>query len=142
MLHNCSPPIAELQRWLRGMATINGSYGHILLEQKLAPDAQLIDALRDYFESAHADAREVFHAAARIDLHPDADAPGAHARYPGCLPPTAQKGLFGEVMAGLIVESYQFVGGHSWTIPVFLFRYHTQVGTYIFNLAREPARVR
>lgn len=142
MLHTCPPPVANLQRWLRGTANVNGTYGHILLEQAIAPDAHLSDALRTYFESAHADAREVFHAAARIDLHPDAEAPGAHAQYPGCLPPTAQKGLFGEVMAGLIVESFQFVGAHRWTIPIFLFRYHTQVGTYIFNLARDPARVR
>ena len=142
MLHTCPPPIAELQRWLLGTATFNGAYGHILFEQAVAPDAQLTESLRGYFESAHDDAREVFHAAARIDLHPDADADGSHAQYPSCLPPTTQKGLFGEVMAGLIVESFQLVGGHHWTIPVFLFRYHTQVGTYLFNLARDPGRVR
>jgi hypothetical protein len=142
MLHNCPPPVAVLQRWLRQTGSVNGTYGHILLEQALPPDAELVDALRTYFESAHADAREVFHDFARIDLHPDADAPGAHAQYPGCLPPTAQKGLFGEVMAGLMVESFEFIGAHCWRIPIFLFRFHTQVGTYIFNLARDPARVR
>jgi hypothetical protein len=142
MLHNCPPPTAELQRWLRGTAHVNGDYGHLLFEQAIAPDAALSASLKAYFESAHADAREVFHATARIDLHPDADAPGAHAQYPGCLPPTAQKGLFGEVMAGLMVEAFQFVGNHRWSIPIFLFRYHTQVGTYIFNLARDPGRVR
>jgi hypothetical protein len=114
----------------------------MLLEQALPPDAQLGDALRAYFESAHADAREKFHSVARIDLHPDASAPGEHAQYPRCLPLTSQKGLFGEVMAGLMVESFEFVGAHRWTIPIFLFRYHTQVGTYIFNLARDPTRVR
>ncbi len=142
MLHNCLPPIADLKRWLHEVENVNGTYGHLLLEQVIAPDAQLANALRAYFESAHADAREVFHAAARIDLHPDADAPGAHAQYPSCLPPSAQKGLFGEVMAGLMVESFQFVGSHRWTIPIFLFRYHTQAGTYIFNLARDPNRIR
>jgi hypothetical protein len=141
MLHNCPPPVGDLQRWLSCTANVSGNYGHILLEQALPQDAQLGDALRIYFESAHADAREVFHAAARIDLHPDAGAPGGHAQYPRCLPPTAQKGLFGEVMAGLIMESFKFVGAHHWTIPIFLFRYHTQVGTYIFNLARDPTRV-
>lgn len=141
MLHNCPPPVTVLQRWLRRTASVNGTYGHILLEQAIPPDAQIGNALRIYFESAHADAREVFHDVARIDLHPDASAPGAHAQYPGCLPPTAQKGLFGEVMAGLMVESFEFVGAHQWTIPIFLFRYHTQAGTYIFNLARDPARV-
>jgi len=105
-------------------------------------DATTIAGLRPYFESAHLDAREVFHRAARIDLHPEADAPSHHAQYPRCLPETSRKGLFGEVMAGLMAQSYRFVGGHSWSVPIFLFRYHAQVEAYIFELARNPARTR
>ena len=45
-------------------------------------------------------------------------------------------------MAGLITESYEFVGGHTWCIPVFLFRYHADVEKYLFDLARDPERVR
>lgn len=142
MLHHCRPPLEELRRWLTADARTNGNYGHTLLEQAVPIDDQLAQGLRPYFESAHADARKVFHDLARIDLHPDADDPGAHATYPACLPPTAKKGLFGEVMAGLIVEALPLVGDHSWSIPIYLFRYHTQVGTYIFNLARDPERVR
>ncbi len=142
MLHHCPPPVDELRRWLHTDARINGNYGHTLVEQISPIDAQLERSLRRYFESAHADARKVFHETARIDLHPDADAPGAHATYPACLPATAKKGLFGEVMAGLMVEALALVGNHRWSIPVYLFRYHTQVGTYIFNLARNPERVR
>lgn len=142
MMHNCPPPMPVLDHWLRGIAHVNGSYGHILFEQVAPVDDTIVDGLRPYFESAHLDAREVFHSAARIDLHPDAPGPGDHAQYPNCLPPTAKKGLFGEVMAGLITEAYQFVGGYRWTIPVFLFRYHAEVEAYIFELARDPARVR
>lgn len=142
MLHSCPPPMPLLNRWLHGVAQANGSYGHLLLEQTTPLDEAGVDELRPYFESAHLDAREVFHRAARIDLHPDADAPGGNARYPNCLPATAKKGLFGEVMAGLMTEAYQFVGGHKWSIPIFLFRYHAEVGDYIFDLARDPARVR
>lgn len=142
MLHNCPPPMALLNRWLRGAAHANGNYGHILFEQVTPNDNNVIDELRPYFESAHRDAREVFHHAARIDLHPDADAPGEHAQYPNCLPPTAKKGLFGEVMAGLMTQAYQFIGDHQWTVPIFLFRYHAEVEAYIFDLARDPARVR
>jgi hypothetical protein len=142
VLHQCPPPVDELRRWLRLDARVNGNYGHTLLEQITPIDAQLEQGLRPYFESAHADARRVFHETARIDLHPDADAPGAHATYPACLPATAKKGLFGEVMAGLMVEALEIVGNHRWSIPVYLFRYHTQVGSYIFNLARDPERVR
>ncbi|HDX8401598.1 TPA: hypothetical protein RQN00_001690 [Aeromonas dhakensis] len=142
MMHNCPPPVPLLDHWLSSSSHINGSYGHMLLEQVSPADGDLINGLRPYFESAHLDAREVFHRAARIDLHPDAGAPGNHAQYPHCLPATAKKGLFGEVMAGLLTEAYQFVGGHRWTIPIFLFRYHAGVEAYIFDLARDPARVR
>ncbi|NEI93937.1 aminotransferase [Rhizobium leguminosarum] len=142
MMHNCNPPMEALNRWLLGAVRGNNNYGHILFEQQTAADEALVAALRPYFESAHLDARDVFHHAARIDLHPDADGPGGNARYPNCLPPTARKGLFGEVMAGMLVQAYQFVGRHHWSIPIFLFRYHAEVEAYIFVLARDPARVR
>lgn len=142
MMHNCTPPMEALARWLTGAAHENGNYGHILFEQRAAPDDALVEALRPYFESAHLDAREVFHQTARIDLHPDADGPAGNARYPNCLPPTAKKGLFGEVMAGMLVQAYQFIGHHQWSIPIFLFRYHAEVEAYLFTLARDPARVR
>ncbi|MEM9013409.1 MAG: aminotransferase [Pseudomonadota bacterium] len=85
-----------------------------------------------------------FHAQVAIDLHPDADAPGAHACYPNCLPPTARNGLFGEVMAGLLTEIYQedFVGTHHWTVPIFLFRFHADVESYLWTLARDADRER
>jgi hypothetical protein len=104
MMHNCPPPTPLLNRWLLGAAHTNGNYGHILFEQAAPIDDALIDGLRPYFESAHLDAREVFHRAARIDLHPDANGLGGNAQYPNCLPPTAKKGLFGEVIAGLMAD--------------------------------------
>ncbi|RQV59868.1 aminotransferase [Burkholderia cenocepacia] len=142
MLHDVPPPMALLNRWLRSAAHANGNYCHILFEQAIPNDGAVVDELRPYFESAHLDAREVFHRAARIDLHPDADGPGWHAQYPNCLPPTARKGLFGEVMTGLMTQAYQFIGAHRWTVPIFLFRYHAEVEVYLFELARDPARVR
>lgn len=102
----------------------------------------LIESLRPYFESAHLDAREHFHREIGIDLHPDAEEEGAHAQYPGCLPAVARQGLFGEVIAGIVTESYDFVGKYKWCIPVFLFRYHADVERYLFDLARDPDRVR
>jgi hypothetical protein len=67
-MHTCPPPIAALQAWLKDTARNGGSYGHLLLEQRSTPDASLVAALRPYFESAHQDAREVFHADAAIDV--------------------------------------------------------------------------
>ncbi|WP_287208533.1 aminotransferase [Mesorhizobium sp.] len=133
-----------IRRWLSANGTVRGTYGHLLLEQRAETDDDLVAAMRPYFESAHLDAREYFHRQIAIDLHPDAGAPGAHACYPNCLPPTARRGLFGEVMAGMITEAFQrnFVGGHTWRIPIFLFRYHADVEAYLWSLAREPERER
>ncbi len=141
-MHDCPPPKCELGEWLELYPTTNGSYGHLLLEQDGASDQALLDALRPYFESAHLDAREHFHREIGIDLHPDAGDEGAHAQYPGCLPPTARRGLFGEVLAGLITETYDFVGNHKWSIPIFLFRYHADVEKYLFDLSRDPDKAR
>lgn len=73
-MHTCPPPIAQLNNWLEEHSSINGNYGHLLLEQKCECNPSILDAMRQYFESAHLDAREYFHAAIGIDLHPDADA--------------------------------------------------------------------
>ena len=141
-LHTCTPPAAAIAKWLESYPSEEGNYGHLLLEQKSPADKLLIDALIPYFESAHLDAREHFHAEIGLDLHPDAGAPGAHATYPACLPPTARRGLFGEVMAGLLTEHYSYVGKHKWTVPIFLFRYHEDVEHFLFNLSRDPNKAR
>lgn len=83
-MHTCPPPAAAMRTWLTGTARNGGTYGHLLLEQRSPACPALVAALRPYFESAHQDAREAFHADVAIDLHPDADGAGAHARYPTC----------------------------------------------------------
>ncbi|MBC9784309.1 aminotransferase [Heliobacterium chlorum] len=141
-MHTCPPPIEELSKWLREYPSTKGNYGHLLLEQRCDCKQELLDELRQYFESAHLDAREYFHAVIGIDLHPDVDDDANHALYPKCLPESARRGLFGEVMAGLITESYTFVGQHKWLVPVFLFRYHADAEKYLFDLARNEKRTR
>lgn len=138
-MHTCQPPSADMVAWLNETNTVNGGYGHLLLEQRAPIDPAV---LRPYFESAHLDAREVFHGDAGMDLHPDAAAPGGHAQYPTCLPSTARRGLFGEVLCGLVTEQYDLVGNQDWSIPVFLFRHHADARKYVFALARDPARQR
>lgn len=141
-MHTCKVPEDALEAWLEEYSSTIGNYGHLLLEQIGDNDDSLVEALRPYFESAHLDAREHFHEQIGIDLHPDASAAGAHAVYPSCLPATARRGLFGEVMAGMITEHYAFVGKHEWHVPIFLFRYHADVEAYLFALVRDPARTR
>ncbi|WP_208450755.1 hypothetical protein [Burkholderia anthina] len=142
-LHTCPPPKDALDRWLECYPSDNKrNYGHLLLEQRDDCDDALISDFVGYFESAHADARAFFHEQMGIDLHPDADAEGGHATYPNCLPSKTRRGLFGEVMAGMLTENYPFIGGHDWKIPVFLFRYHEDAEAYLFALARDEERER
>jgi hypothetical protein len=143
-MHTCPPPKKAIERWLKPYDTARGRYGHLLLEQQTDTDGDLIAAMRRYFESAHLDAREYFHAQIGINLHPDADAAGAHACYPNCLPPKSRRGLFGEVMAGMMTEAFRnvFVGGYPWRVPIFLFRNHADVEAYLYALARDDRRRR
>src|SRR4051812_21763737 len=105
-MHTCHPPMDALDQWLEASGSVEGSYGHLLLEQKAEIDQDLIEALRPYFESAHLDAREYFHAQIGISLHPDAGSGAAPVSYPNCLPSKTRRGLFGEVVAGLVTEAY------------------------------------
>jgi hypothetical protein len=144
-MHTCPPPTDAINDWLTAYPTVVGHYGHLLLEQREPLAPTLARALRPYFESAHLDAREHFGAQIGIDLHPDADDEDggeAYLLYPRCLPVTARRGLFGEVMAGLVTELFDFVGHYQWKVPIFLFRYHADVEKYLFDLARDAARQR
>lgn len=141
-LHTCPPPKDALDRWLRCYPSVVQNYGHLLLEQDCDCDDALIADLVGYFESAHADARAFFHEQMGIGLHPDADAECAHLTYPNCLPKITRRGLFGEVMAGMLTEHYEYIGGHDWKIPVFLFRYHEDAEAYLFALVRDEERKR
>lgn len=141
-MHTCAPPKELLEDWLDADPSVVGRYGHLLIEQVGTSDDDLIDGLRPYFESAHQDARQKFHDFIGMSLHPDGDAAGANACYPNCLPSTTQRGLFGEALAGLITETYEYVGEHEWHVPVFLFRFHDDAKRYLFDLARNPALTR
>lgn len=143
-MHSCPPPKDALICWLKACETVeDGNYGHLLLEQKEKSDVALLTALRPYFESAHLDAREYFHKKIGISLHPDGNQ-SASVAYPNCLPSKALRGLFGEVMAGLVTEAYQdnFVGGHHWRVPIFLFREHDDVEKYLWSLRFDSNRNR
>lgn len=139
LLHSCAPPQEAMDAWLTATPKTSAGYGHLLLEQNNPVDPA---DLRPYFESAHQDARQVFHSSAGMDMHPDAAVGVSHALYPACLPPKARRGLFGEVLTGLVTQQYGFVGDHEWSLPVFLFRHHSDARAYVHALAREPKRQR
>lgn len=143
-MHTYPPPIAALAKWLDSNSTVKGNYGHLLLEQKSPAGKPIIDALRPYFESAHLDARNYIHEQIGISLHPDLEGQHVEIEYPKCLPSSARRGLFGEVMAGLITEGYkhEFVGSYDWKVPVFLFRAHEDAERYLWTLRFAPDRKR
>jgi hypothetical protein len=143
-MHTERPPLDALATWLKSYPSINDRYGHLLLEQIGLSDETLEAAFRPYFESAHFDARQHFHEQIGMELHPDSDGNTPVVCYPNSLPPTARRGLFGEVMAGMLTEAYyaEFIGGHAWSIPVFLFREHADAEKYLYDLARNPDKVR
>jgi len=142
LMHTVPPPKPLLEKWLRPLPSAKGRYGHLLLEQRAPSDNAVRLGLTPYFESAHLDARTCFHEFAQISLHPDEGQPGCNARYPNSLPSITRRGLFGEVMSGLITQAYEFIGAHHWIVPVFLFRNHEDARQYLFQLARAPERER
>lgn len=141
-MHTCPPPKDELDERFEEHPTVNGGLGHTLLEQSEIDDGTLSNALKTYFESAHLDARTAFHSFIGIDLHPDADGDAPIVTYPASLEMTTRRGLFGEVLAGLLTESYDYIGGYTWNVPIFLFRYHDDACNYLFTLERDPEQTR
>ena len=141
-MHTEAPPKAIIEHWLEDYTSKVGRYGHILLEQKSPGGDTVCDGLRPYFESAHSDARNHFHSFAGMSLHPDAGTPGCNAKYPNCLPPITRRGLFGEVISGMMTEALDLIGEHEWVVPVFLFRNQEDVQQYIYTLSRDPGRTR
>jgi hypothetical protein len=143
LMHTCPAPVGTLKTWLKDTANAVPGYTHLLLESNKPVPSDLAEQLRPYFESAHADARRVFHEYAKIDLHPDSLGSSSTCQYPTSLPATTRHGLFGEVLAGMIVEAYQAQHDkYQWSVPVFLFRHHADVGKYLFFLARDSSRTR
>ncbi len=141
-MHTAPPPTDALAAWLNEYPSEIENYGHLLLEEQQVTDPSIAVELIGYFESAHLDARQCFHKLARISLHPDDEDEACDAQYPNSLPLTALKGLFGEVMCGMMAESFEFIGKHEYLIPVFLFRNHEDAGQYIYTLSRDRTRTR
>ena len=141
-MHTAPPPKDTLAAWLNDYPSEVGNFGHLLLEEQDETYPAIADDLIGYFKSAHLDARQCFHKLARISLHPDAGDAACDAQYPNSLPLTTLKGLFGEVMCGMMAESFEFIGKHEYLIPVFLFRNHEDAGQYIYTLSRDRTRTR
>ena len=60
-MHTCEAPGEALDGWLTEYSTVEGNYGHLLLEQSGVSDDELVEAFKPYFESAHLDASITTH---------------------------------------------------------------------------------
>ncbi len=143
-LHTAQPPNNFLGENFQQYEDVDvGRYRHVLLEAKYNDPASLAAALRPYFESAHLDARTIFHDEIGINLHPDTGpAVASSITYPNSLELSARRGLFGEVFAGLLTQICSYIGDHDWNIPVFLFRFHNAASEYLYTLKRDPSQER
>jgi hypothetical protein len=111
---------------------LDGDYCHLRLSQKVTEGWRpLLSRITAYWERAHSDARNHFNELIGSSLDPLGAPP---FDYPKNLPIKTLKGYFGETFCGLLAEVIEIVGRHTWSVPVFLFRFHQQAGEYLTRL--------
>ena len=106
--------------------TVERRYSHsILLERPEYRDEKL-PLLRDFAFRAHDDARKKLRKLAGISLDPfgGGSAMDPARGYPGILNERTLQGYFGELMAGIFVETFSPDGASGWTVPAFMFTSH------------------
>lgn len=126
---------ADFERWFETARTDDpgGNYVNFRLCARDAADwRNLRPTIAQYLEWAHADARRVFHDSLGITLDPRGGRPPVE--YPGSLPLATRKGYFGEVFCGILAEAGRVHAEDEWTVPLFLFRLHTQAEEYLMRL--------
>jgi hypothetical protein len=132
---------ADFGNWFETVETadVTSNYVHSRLAARDEASWQsLRPTIANYLEWAHADARDIFHDSLSISLDPRG---GENSiEYPRNLPLQTRKGYFGEVFCGMLAESGQVHTDLAWTVPIFLFRLHTQAEEYLMRLITgEPA---
>jgi len=131
----------DFENWFETVRTDDaaGNYANFrLCARDNARWQNLRPTIAQYLEWAHADARRIFHDDLGITLDPRGGR--SPVEYPGSLPLTTCKGYFGEVFCGILAEAGQVHAEDEWTVPIFLFRLHTQAEEYLMRLITgEPA---
>jgi hypothetical protein len=115
-----------MARWLKPDRSGNGTYRHLLLVERERSRADGIVALHDVVEDAYRDAKQRIDRLTGISLDPlggePPDAPTLD--YPDGLHTYTLQGHLGEIAAGLVAEIFE-PHGRRWTVPAYLFRFHT-----------------
>lgn len=132
-----------IQDWLREHSFSNGHarYSHRLLKEDPASRAAVLATVKQYFEDAHDDARRRIRKAAGINLDPLAapDPRDPSRGYPQNLPRTTLQGYVGEILAGLVIETFGACSLNDWKVPAHLCRHHNVAFQYLERL-RAGAR--
>jgi hypothetical protein len=114
----------EIRAWLASTETANPPYVHTLLAEESTERAQGLAALGELAQEAHDDARRRVERLLAISLDPlERDRPLQWPAYPDSLHTTVLQGYLGELLAGVIAETYD-PHGRTWSVPAFLFRGH------------------
>ena len=117
---------SEILAWLTPTIVTDGDYRHIRLVENIEARGNAILRLRDIRKQVHEDAKHYLTQLTQDTLDPlgaspDTSVPDA---YPGLLHINTKKGYFGEIMAGIVAETFLSSASLQWRVPVFLFRYH------------------
>lgn len=108
------------------------AYTHRLLKEKPEQRNLILEHLQKYIEKAHADAIRHLRRPAEISLDPLAKPRFDPAiGYPEKLPMKTLKGYLGEVLAGIIAESFIHFDQDGWKVPAYSFRFHQVAFDYI-----------
>lgn len=136
-------PEPTIQNWLRQLSLTNGRarYSHRLLKEDAAVRAAILVQVKKYFDDAHNDARRRIRKAAGINLDPlgRPDPRDPSRDYPQKLPRTALQGYLGEILGGLVIETFGACAINTWEIPAHLCRHHNVAFQYLEKL-RAGAR--
>lgn len=105
---------------------VNKRYMHSVLLERLEYRDEKLPLLKDFVFKAHDDARKKLRKLAGISLDPFDSGPRADPAmgYPGILHERTLQGYFGELMAGIFVETCSPDGVPGWKVPAFMFTSH------------------
>jgi len=121
------PALTKLHKWLAELRNDDGNkYLHILLKEEANIPDDVWDELFVFIDHAHEGARSSLRAPLGESLNPlmlGTKIDPAYG-YPHKLNIIALQGFFGEILTGIIAESYETFGSSAWEVPVYLFRTH------------------
>jgi len=135
--HDIDVPTEAFSKWLNFEDFLRTDDYHLLVtsdDERTAPPVELIGA---YLESAYADARYYYHKICNLDLHPVPGTRTSAVQFPNSLPDNTRKGMFGEALCGIVVQTYLLLeNDRDFDVPVFLFRQHSGVEEALTILKR------